>query len=336
MRRMLFALLGGLLVLAVAGRGYAVPVDADPNREFPVTPEVGPWMISVTYFEGPEAAQLAHQMIVELRQQGYPAYLFNRGSEERRKRLQEIEEWHRQHPEAGANAMRLTRIAEQYAVLVGGYKDIDAARDVLERLKKKDVPSEWKKFLPRFSFREFDAEKRTEETKSEMYGNPFRLSFVVHNPTVPVERPKNDKPDPFLKELNADESYSLLKCKSPWTLAVKELRAPSILKETRAPSESMWGKIGLGNKTKDVLNATALQAHEVAKILREHPSLKLEAYVLHTRYSSVVTIGGFDSPNDPRLLQLKRYLMSIQWNSDSGYKPLELFTQPLPMQVPQL
>jgi len=75
----------------------------------------------------------------------------------------------------------------------------------------------------------------------------------------------------------------------------------------------------------------------VARVLREHPNLKFEAYVLHTRYSSVVTIGGFDGPADPRLLQLKQQLAKIQiLDQNSGYKALELFAQPLPMQVPQL
>src|SRR5436309_6423886 len=76
MRRILFALVGGLAVLAAVGRGFAIPLDTDPSRDYPVTPEVGPWMISVTYFEGEQAKQLAHEMVLELRKQGYPAYVF--------------------------------------------------------------------------------------------------------------------------------------------------------------------------------------------------------------------------------------------------------------------
>ena len=53
--------------------------------------------------------------------------------------------------------------------------------------------------------------------------------------------------------------------------------------------------------------------------------LNLEAFVLHTRNASLVTIGQFDSPTDPALLQLRQLLSSMNLNvteDKGGFKPL--------------
>src|SRR5437870_1075005 len=71
--------------LALARAGYA-HVEADPNKDYTIVPEAGPWMIYATHFVGPEAPQLAHEMVLEIRSRfDLPAWVFNRGEEERRK-----------------------------------------------------------------------------------------------------------------------------------------------------------------------------------------------------------------------------------------------------------
>jgi hypothetical protein len=82
--------------------------------------------------------------------------------------------------------------------------------------------------------------------------------------------------------------------------------------------------LGFGRST-DLLTASALQAEEVAKVLHGN---SFDAYVLHTRHSSIVTVGGFDQPNDPRLQQLQRQLANLKIG------PIECFARPMPMQVP--
>ena len=47
--------------------------------------------------------------------------------------------------------------------------------------------------------------------------------------TVPRDHKAEAKPDPLLKELNTDESFSLLKCKQPWTLAVATFQGAAII-----------------------------------------------------------------------------------------------------------
>ena len=70
--------------------------------------------------------------------------------------------------------------------------------------------------------------------------------------------------------------------------------------------------------------------------------LNLEAFVLHTRYASLVTIGQFDGPDDPALLAAKRMLTSISMNVSEDQTGLRkvtnapsLFDTMLPMPVPK-
>jgi hypothetical protein len=67
----------------------------------------------------------------------------------------------------------------------------------------------------------------------------------------------------------------------------------------------------------NALEAGAEQAEALAETLRKMTdatgqSMGLEAFVLHTRNASLVTVGQFDGPNDPELLRVRRHLSSIK------------------------
>src|SRR5947207_2301619 len=139
MRKMSYAL-AWLAIGSVAGIAYA-RVEADPNKEYTVTPEAGAWMIRVTTYVGPESRQLAHQMVLELRSRfDLPAYVLTYGDEERRKQQQEMEQFRKQFPDY-QGPMRHTRIQEQCMVLISGYKDMDAAHRDMKEIKKLQPPS---------------------------------------------------------------------------------------------------------------------------------------------------------------------------------------------------
>ena len=105
-------------------------------------------------------------------------------------------------------------------------------------------------------------------------------------------------------------------------------------------------KIGVG-KGADVLAAGAEQAEAMAKAIRamkgpRGEDLNLEAFVLHTRNASLVTVGQFDSPNDPSLIALKRLLGGIKANvseDQAGFRPVlnapSLFDNMVAMPVPR-
>src|SRR5262245_53744945 len=102
----------------------------------------------------------------------------------------------------------------------------------------------------------------------------------------------------------------------------------------------------MGSKSGELLNANAQMAHQLAESLRSKQKgqigLGLEAYLLHTEYSSYVTSGGYDGTDDPKLLQMQQTLMSEMNNPNTSLGRLNLIgnlqmmPQPLPMAVPQV
>src|SRR5262249_18555913 len=162
-----------------------------------------------------------------------------RSAEERRKQQEEVDRI-KQLCQGTRPRLRIVRIEDQFAVLVGGYRDMEVARRALDDLKKVKPPSE--KFMPKLT--QVNEEKRVGESAAV---HPFLLAFVVRNPVVPVEKAQ-DAPDPFLKELNSGESFSLLKTHKPWTLAVKSFQGAAVI-QPRSGSSSFLDKIGLGGNS---------------------------------------------------------------------------------------
>jgi hypothetical protein len=320
-------------MLLVNNPGYA-RVDADPNADYSVTRESGEWMIIVQSYGGELAGEQARKLALELRSKyDLPAYIFNRGKEERAKQDDEIqkrrkqqEDWLRERGLTTDMPFRMphVRIEEQFAVMIGGYRDLNEASRALEKIKKLPPPS--KELMDYIPVALPSADKKSQGRLEGAYLNPFLRAFCVPNPTIPKEKPKEQAFDPLIKEMNADETYSVFKCPKPWTLKVKEFTGGTVVVQKSAPTkfiESLFGK------HQDTLGASAMQAHEIARVLRDH--MKLEAYVMHTRYGSVVTVGGYDSKDDPRLLQSARTLANLQMGPVIKFDPV-----PLPMAVPKV
>ncbi|HEV2949282.1 MAG TPA: hypothetical protein VGX70_18045 [Gemmataceae bacterium] len=331
MKRTWFVL-AGMMALTLTLAGFARQ-EADPQKEYNVTPEVGPWMICAASYMGDTAPKMAHDLVLELRRDPYdlPAFVFNRGAEERRKIQEDLENQRRRQQELlrqqGLNPdqplpARRVRVQDQCAVLIGGYKDMETARAVLEKIKKlpnpKSVP------VDKLMVAGTDSTNKIQNLQTQD-ANIFRSSFVTRNPTVPQEKVDRSIDPATLKHLNSDESYSLLKCKQPWTLAVKEFMGGMAIQPASAPP-TLLEKL-LGNKSEEHMSAIGKQAHEVAKLLREH--LGFEAYVLHTPTSSVVTVGAYADPNADELHQAQQKLKNLQL----GW--IQLVSNPLPMPVPK-
>lgn len=321
MRTLPFAL-AGLACLVAAGLGRAV--DADPNKEYLVTPDAGPWMICAASYTGPEAAGKARDLVLDLRRHhNLPAYVFNRGDKERREQQAERDRLKQLCPEG---RFRTIRIEEQFAVLVGGFKDMDSARRALDEVKKVKLTN---KRLMYVMFANTAAAEQAKDKNTPVsgagYANPLWDAFVVRNPTVPQERKVEHKQDPFLKKLNADEEYSLLKCKAPWTLAVAAYQGTSIT-QTQATTSSFLEKLfGSGG---DRLDAGALNAHNLAQAMRK---MGFEAYVLHTRTGSLVTVGAFSRSDDPRMKEVQQALAArMRYGNE-----VQLLPQPTAMEVPR-
>jgi hypothetical protein len=334
----------GIVVLATLGFAGAVAakVDCDPAKPYWIAPEDGGWTICTASFSGEMSGKLAHDLALEIRSRyGVPAFVYNRGSEMRRQQQEELQKRKQQQKEY-LEKMGLTpdlplrlptvRIEEQYAVLIGGYKDFDSASKDLSRIKKLAPPKSVPTDTLTYDVVPAPGSKKPEGQRAAV--NPFAHSFVARNPCIPVQKEPANKPDPFWKELNSGETYSLLKCSKPWTLAIKEFSGQTLIQPQSAPNKLL--NLLTGDRVGQQLAASALNAHNMAEALHK---VGFEAYVLHTRSSSIVTIGGFDSASDPRMQQVEKALqhnLSITYQSTQFSDPnMGLFAHPLPMEVPR-
>ncbi len=318
-------LTGFIFVLA----SFSVASSPSTKIQFPLVKDAGTWLICCASYSGVDAPELSRQVVEILRtRDNLEAYIFNHGEEERKKQAVEFERRQKLSPELRM-PKKFTRISEQCAVLIGGYKDIEDARKNLEKVKKLPPPQlkleSGKETADVINIYVPLPDKKGAEIRRERL-NPLSTAFVVRNPLIPQDNIANNKPDPILKTLNADESFSLLKNSKSVTLVVKEYNGSALLQSTKTVPTSFIEKF-FGSRQGDLLNAAALQAHETARVLRR---LEFDAYVLHTRTSSIVTIGGFDSLSDPNIVKVQKAITSLKISA------LDLYSKPLPMEIPKL
>ena len=312
----------------------------DINQDIQITPAAGAWMIFLISYSGDDGPAEARKMVSEVRSTyRLPAYVFYYGAEDRRKEnervrklLQEQSEFYRKNnlaPPDDGLTIRHRSIDVQYAVLIGGAPDADAAKAILARVRKFDAPNpKTVQMESRFSGEETKDGKITNGYAH--YINPFHRAFICRNPSVVKQEaaPAKDEPTdlPSLKRMNANESFSLLACPRRLTLAVKEFRTPFMMQDRNA-APGLWDSL---MSKSDGADKTALDAHNLADTLRK---LRLEAYVLHTKFSSVVSVGGFDGPDDPALKSMQE-LLAARFNQ-GPYTQIQFFYRPVPMAIPR-
>ena len=304
-------------------------VETDPKKDYPCTPDAGAWMICAHEFHGPDAAELARQLVLQIRQRdNLPAYVFNFTEVQRERMKTEWAHLGRLNPDGTERELHVN-IPDARVVLIGGFPDIDAASAALKTVKKLRCPElhlAGKHPLDRITAMNVKGDHTVEITEAEV--NPFPTSFLAPNPTVQRQQVAK-KADPFLKTMNENEDFSLLNNPKPWTLAVKEYVGDSVVVprlDSTPFLETFFKK-----KNGDSLNATAMQAHELARVLRE---LKFDAYVLHTRRSSIVAVGGFGAQGDEQMQKAAEKLLQLQLQTKNARTPgIDLFA--VPMEIPR-
>jgi hypothetical protein len=310
-------LLTPALVLALAALVHAAPqIEAEPNKEYRITPQAGTFVIVAHTYTGPDAHELACQLVYQLRKRdNLPAYLWDCADKKRAERKAAKDAWQQQYPEVPFRGWY--HIDDEYGVLIGGYESMEQAKKHMDEVVKK-LPLPPLKLADGKSPYDMavhcvpdgpNGKMKVERTPI----SPFATSFVSRNPTL---GPTAKKADPFLKTLNEEEEFNLLKCPEPWTLAVQAYGGAAVYVDNRPQeSTSVVGKVkdwlGLGDDKHlaDQLNAAAATAHEAAKVLRK---FGFDAYVLHTRTSSIVTVGGFKSADDPAMMRTAKRLAELK------------------------
>lgn len=299
---------------AVTGLVSAARIDATANRTYRITKQHGPWMIMVASFSerheevrvaGLSPEEAANQLVYALRKRGIPAYTFRLSEAEHNKpRTDALGRTVRTRSSASNNSI---------SVVAGNYPTVDDStaqktRDFIKRLSLKDLNLEsWTR--DGLVFRQTPGQP-----------GPFSGAFLTINPLFSQEEVARTKRDPLILRLNGNSEYSILRNKGKYTLAVATFKGRS----QTGIGERNYRKAFELFTPNGTLDDAAERAWKVARMLREglfngsQKGRTFEAYVYHDKFQSLVTIGSFDSPQDPRLTQLAHIFRAKEHKGANG------------------
>ena len=296
-------------VLSFSFAGVVVAgVEADPAKKYGVTDRHGPWMIMVATLHKPGvdrpdavegdredesvARKAAHELVLDLRKAGIPAYVF-----ELRKNREEV----RTVDRLGNPQTRRTMSDDaQISVLAGNYTSVNdpTAVQSLAWVKRFTPPSFGDKAIYR---------------KGQ---GPLAGAFLTVNPMLSAEQVRERTVDPeevkLLRHLNGGNPHAVTKCAGDYTLRIKTFKGRYSMKRL--------------NGVTDRLNEAGQQAWTLCTALRERG---VEAYVWHDRYESIVTVGGFTGKRDPAIAAYrKRFSAETHYDAASGVTQVVYKTEP--------
>jgi hypothetical protein len=147
--------------------------------------------------------------------------------------------------------------------------------------------------------------------------------------------------DKLVLEMNKGVKYGLLECKKRYTVKVATFTGHVVLDQKKIE------EIERGRPVKSRLADAAEKAHQMTVALREKG---FEAYEFHDRYSSMVTVGSFDSVGTPRSdgkieINPQVHTIMTHFGPDTKKDPakptaqsligIPFDLQPMPVEVPQ-
>lgn len=280
----------------------AKKLETDAGKSYVINKKCGPWMIMVTSLRGDteesarNANKAAHELVVELRKKGIPAW-----THEQKGELEEIASYDRN----GNSVKRyVASQRNRICVLAGEYASIDT--DDADPTKKKhariaqDTLAWIQKYKPK-------ALENGNFKPTPGRPGPLSRAFLTLNPMFTEEEIQQmayDK-DPLLKQLNQGQNFNLLLNQNKYTLIIATFQGSSkhvIATGEKQEKEAIFKFDSMLANHKNIsLDKAAHNAWQLVHLLRNQGH---EAYVFHERFRSVVTVGGFNDPNDPRIAKL--------------------------------
>lgn len=268
------------VLLSVFVLSFAVPVsaalrvEAEKGKRYALTKEHGPWMIMVTSLGGDtkeqykRAREAADELVYELRKKGLPAYTYEQDTEIERINTQDRFGRDQRRVYAAQRGM--------IGILAGNYPTIDHA-DAQRTLKLVKAMRPKVLEIPGLP------------TSNKGQG-PLYKAFLAPNPMLDPEEIARRNRDPLLLKLNSGSEFSLADNKHKFSLVVASFYGKSAVKPNR------FAEFEQNLKGNTSLDSAGLESWQLMKTMRAQG---IEAYVYHDRFRSIVTVGGFDSQDDP-------------------------------------
>lgn len=293
-----------------------IPLPTEAIEPYLLTKDNGPFMVLAKTFRGPDAARYAQALAIELRTQcQLPAYVWFLKIKPMKSNIYNVAPQAPEQIRSGLMSERARyRIYDEAAVLVGNCKTIADANKLLHVVK--GVRSQTVEALPNpYPWRQ--------GLKGALITtNPYAPAQTLYpgHEVIPAPGGAVDPsafpmvsaaPDPLIRKLNQGRR-SLLKCPAPYTLPVAEFSGRSGL-------AVLEGKRNEDPKARDLKNSPLLTADLDAEHLADELAKSdvvvragLPVYVYHDRTTSRVTVGGFNTPDDPRARQLRDELVRVE------------------------
>ena len=270
----LFSLLFVLTAVPAFGK-----VEAVKGKTYHLSSQHGPWMIMVAAIkdvpaarrvDGMSSSEAANTLVYELRKKGIPSYVL--------------------------------RINNSTAVLAGNFQSSkqELAKRVLTFVKD---------YAPAFM---------TDKRNGALFAGrkPLSGAFLTVNPKADANSVKARTLDPKLKKYNSSDEFSLLYNKGKYSLKIATFEGNSFIQmasheQTKGNDffERSFGS-GFEKTLGSGLDESGQKAWELCRALRQATHYgydrNYDSWVFHDRNKSYVTVGSFQSPNDPKLVELAK------------------------------
>lgn len=294
-------MLGLLAPLLSAGPAQA-KIDCEKGRVYKLSPKCGPWMIMVTSValttadkdHTPEsdktASDVANQLVYQLRHKGIPAYVYR--VDDQLGNSTGVDRFGR--------GLKRTYKAQHgmIGIVAGNYPSLEdkAAQQTLKLVKQ---------FEPKVTIIGRDK-------KPMGVSMSLAKAFLARNPLMSPEEQSKIVRDPLLVKINTGVANSLVGNAGKYSLRVASFYGNSQIKPAAFKDFDLSQKI---NKNISLENA-ALESQQLCAVMRNQG---YEAYVYHERFRSIVTVGSFNSKNDPQIARLKEmYQVKYKRNEKTG------------------
>lgn len=273
-------------------------IEADPQKDYRLTKDNGPWMIMASSFSGEGAEKQARELVLELRKRyKLKAFIhqmeFDLGDTGGRgiDRYGDPLKW----------KYRRGSEVQEIAVMIGDYPAVDdpQAMKILHKIKY-SRPDCLKLEKNKKNNQSLGALRDIQKTIWETMGSddkkdkgPMGHAFITPNPLIPKDEYVSKGLEPFIVKLNKGLENSLLDCKGQYTVQVATFNGKVVTDQ----AEILMLNSGKKKLDSNRLEEAAEKANRLAKALR----LKgWEAYVFHERCASIVTVGSFNSVGTQR------------------------------------
>lgn len=300
---------------AALGQGGWLPASwfstgqIDPRAMFPLAEKDGPWLVLATTFRGETAREDARALVHELRtRHSFEAYTHEKAFD-----YTGTQRGIGLNPDGSPKTMRYANAGQvlEVAVLVG---DFSSAEDPRGQKALRTIKGLRPAALGAANGKgglvsEFLSANRQHAAAAEK--PPLHAAMLIPNPLLP-DSFFAQQVDPFVVEMNADVTYSLLDCPSRYTVRVATFTGSGTFEQPGAApagDESRGGLVDI-NRFVEVLRGSgwqnprlrgldsesrlveaADQAHRLTQALRRHG---WQAWEFHDRDCSIVCVGSID------------------------------------------